>query len=318
MVQLAEDKPGLLGAAMVTLILSIVAFVAMPAVDLYGQPGICFPPPSQWAVPGFFSWLLNLAVIFALAGALIVFNNSFNFIPTPGVIYASAFMLMTAGMPMCLASLNTAVLLGAASLFSLGTIFALPDRGNGARGMFLVASTLSLGALFQYSFLLMLPAFVASAIVMKRFRAKEIIATVFGLAAPLVIVLGFGFISPEELRMPHLNTIFSDNAADLWTFAGCMGVTAVGALSLMAVNSMNLYSAKSSVRIYNTCFMLFGLNALLLMILDFDNAPAYTVTFFIFAAGELGNYFATHRSANALAVLAGICIFYTVIFFCLL
>lgn len=308
----AEGKTGFAIALIVSLAIGAIAAATIPVPEARANAGICLPSPIMWQLPPLVSAIAGMALPVLISLAMILFNKRFNFIPSPGNLYAGAFLLMCFATPLCTRSLSSGSLMAAGTLWGLWMLFAPgvnSPRQESAASMFIIGTIIALGSMVQYAFLMLIPVFAIGAIALKKFGLRELCAMGIGMIAPYWIGLGFGLISLEDFHLPQLSPIvYIDPGDKIVTFV-MLGFTAFIGVLTMVVNIMRIYRANSRIRATNTCVNIVGLMAILCICIDYTNAGAYAELLYLFTAFQIGNVLAynpTSKGGIVLAVIAAV------------
>lgn len=273
----------------VTLTLLILTLCLFPPILTSGDLGLCLPSPNEWRLPHFAGWVINTLLIILSVGILAAANKKFNFIP-------EANSILTLGLPMLLAfnclttaTITTSTLLLLCNVCTLFVIFSTYEENNAAKEFFIIGTLPAIGAMFQYSFLTMIPIYIAGGLLMKSFRLREFIAFLFGLIAPYWIVIGLGIVSLPSFRLPESLMVFATQAVehDIFYSVLASGITAFLSLILALYNGVRLFSRNSRLRCMHMTINFMGFGALMAIIFDFNNFAAYFGTLSLWLSVEL-------------------------------
>lgn len=281
-------------AVILALAMSATAFFTSPMPAITGKMGLCLPSPTEWAIPGIVSWIINLVLLLATAVALYFSNKSHTFVPGSGGFMSAIFLVTAASNPWISGALTSSTILAACNLACLTILFSCYRQQNATQEIFVVATILSVGSMIQYAFILMIPAYIIAAILMKCFRLKEFLALLMGLAAPYWVGIGLGLIPPENFAIPTLSNLFNGQAANRELFMGMVniGLTAIGSCLLGLNNLVKLYAGNPKRRLLNLAAATVGLFSVLGLIIDYTNMAAYMGTLYMIGAIQLANLFA--------------------------
>ena len=268
---------GFVAVAIVLLILTVVIF---PPIYPLGDLGLCLPSPNQWPLPRVAGWGLNNLVIFLVIIILIAATKHYNFLPETADVLPPALLILLACNCITTSTLVTSTLLLLANTLCLYVIITTYEARNSSMEFFIIGTIPAIGAMFQYSFLLMIPVYIGGGLLMKSFRIREFLAFILGLIAPYWILVGLGIISPFSFRFPDHLTIFDRQAVDDDIFYTLLaaGIMACSGVILMLYNLVKLFSRNSRMRATHLMFNLVGVVAILGMIFDFNNFISYFAT----------------------------------------
>lgn len=253
-----------------------------------GDLGLCLPSPNLWHLPHFLGWLLNSVIIFLSVGIIAFANKHYNFIPETNSILSFSLLLLLASNCISTSTLSTSTLLLLCNVLCLLIIISTYEERNAAKEFFMAGTIPAIGAMFQYSFLLMIPVYIGGGILMKSFRWREFIAFIFGLAAPFWIAIGLGLVSPFSFQLPDTLTIFSKEAveSDIFYTLLASGAMALIGFIMSLYNGVKLFSRNSRLRCMHLTFNLMGYVAVIATIFDFNNFVAYYGTLALWLAIE--------------------------------
>ena len=157
--------------------------------------------------------------------------------------------------------------------------------------MFVTATFISIGSMFQYAFLPMAVWVLIAAVILKIFRPKEVAAFILGLLAPYWIALGFGWIHFSEFRMPEPAPLFGENIdpANLFVIMLSTGFAIFIGIAIGISNSLRIYAGNSRVNAFNSVISWLGIVCAACIIIDFNNILAYLATLYFAVAVQFAN-----------------------------
>lgn len=274
--------------ASVSLILLVLTFFLFTPIHTEGDLGMLFASPNQWQIPRFLGWLLNTIVIFLSASVISLANKKYNFISEPEPIMTLALLLLLGCNCLTTFTLSTSTLLFLVNVLSIFVILSTYEEPNASKEFFAIGTLPAIGAMFQYSFLWMIPVYIGGGLLMKSFRLRELIAFIFGLLAPYWILFGLRIMPPDALRMPEFLIVFSRDAIDNEIFFTILytGLMALLAIIFSLYNSVRLFSRNSRLRCMHLTFNLMGYVAVMAIIFDFNNFTSYIATLALWLAIE--------------------------------
>lgn len=284
-------KVGMLLAAVVMAGMSVASFILQPSHMPGVDEGICLPSPNLWTINRVSSWLINMVLLGGVAIGSFFLNRTFNFIRSTQPVLPAMFLLLVGSCPWITFQLCSSTLICVVNLLSLSVLFNTFKSSNATQEMFTIGTLLSVGSMFQYAFLAMLPAYIVSAIVMKAFRIKEALALIMGLVAPYWVVLGLGLISPDAFRMPQFTNLFQEyiGSTELGVLVAAVGFAIFFGSLLGLNNGIKLYAGNSHVNAMNMSITLLGAVSIICIVVDFSNILAYLSTFYFTVAVQVAN-----------------------------
>lgn len=267
------------------LVLTLIFFAPIPAS---GFLGLCLPSPNLWHLPRGLGWVIDSLIIFLAAAVMSTANKKYNFVSEPYGLMVSLMLMLVVCNSISTSTLSTSTLLLLLNVVSLYVVFSAYEARNATREFFIIASLASVGSMVQYAFLLMIPAYIAAGITMKCFRLRELIAFIFGLAAPYWIVLGLGLVPLSALRLPGTISIISAASVENDIFFSIVsgGVMALIAFILSLYNGVHLFSRNSRLRCMHIAINFIGYMAVIAFVFDFANFMSYVGTLALWLAVE--------------------------------
>lgn len=274
------------------------AYSAGHPFALTGNPGICLPSPNSWDILPAWGEILNGALGACVLFTLYLANRRFNFIAGTGEAVMIAMCLVAMGAnPWVSGRLTSSPLLALANAVCLYILYGCFRRRNCSRAMFAIASILSLGAMVQYGFFFMIPAYLAGAVLLKCLDAKGLIAFILGLAAPWWVGLGLGILQLDNFRSPSFTNLFDGFTTKEGLLVGVISVAFTIAVALFSglANSVKLYAGNTERRLFNSAAVFLGLVCAVCIVFDWNNMIAYLDTLYLVLGVELGNLFGLRR-----------------------
>lgn len=284
-------RGGLALAAALAFAMCLLSYILRPVDILPIQYGLWLDSPDSWQINPFLSWLINTFLIGVIALILYLINKSYNFIRTTEPALYAVFPVMACSSAWQTQALNTSTLLCLVNAVCLGIIFSAFDSRNATQQLFILGIALGIGAMFQYAFLPMACVYILWALFMKVLRFKELVAFLTGLFCPYWITLGLGWLHFSDFHLPAPVALFTtsgDHADILFLLLG-IGIAAILGFLAGLPNSMKLYAGNSKVNSMNLCVSTLGIAALICILVDYENIPAYVMTLYMAVAVQLAN-----------------------------
>lgn len=283
---------GMLGIIIVCILLAVLGADAPLPYFPASDHGIAFPSPAVWPIIPTWGSVVNAALLFLCAVSFFFLNKRFSLLRTDQPLGA-AFLL-----PLCFSNILLGGRWTAAPVVLLMTFLVLTclfdsyRARNATQRMFLIATFLSIGSMFEYAFIpLALAAFLGS-LVMEAMRPKEFLAMGMGLIAPYWIAIGLGLVNPLELRLPRPVPVFMAHLSPgMFISLVSSAALAVAALILTLYNGMILYAGNTRVRRSVLTINIFGITSMAAIFFDATNIPAYLGVFYLWVATQLANLF---------------------------
>ncbi|MDE5869351.1 MAG: hypothetical protein K2H18_03880, partial [Muribaculaceae bacterium] len=198
----------------------------------------------------------------------------------------------------------------------LVSIFNCYKSRNATQEIFLVATMLSLGSMFQYAFIFLMPGYIIMGLMLKCFRFREFVAFLMGICAPYWIAVGMGLVPLEAFHIPEFTNVAVGvtSASDLLVGTVTIGVTALIGILMALNNAVKLYAGNTQRRLYNNAISVLGLICVAGMILDYTNLSTYLASFYMTVAVQIGNTFALWNIRKPTLWLGLLSLTYIIIF----
>lgn len=218
-------------------------------------------------------------------------NRHYNFIRSTQPVLPALFVVLAASNPWATSYLSSSTIVCAVNLLAISIMFSCFRLCNATQQLFVVATLISVGSMFQYAFIPYILAYVASAIQMKAFRIKEFLAMGMGLIAPYWVGIGLGLVRLDSFSMPEITNLFNGfaHASDIFTLLLSAVVAIFLGLILGLNNSIKLYAGNSRVNSMNLTISLVGVVSIICIIIDFSNMMAYLTTLYLTVAVQVAN-----------------------------
>lgn len=252
--------------------------------------GICFSSPEQWISSPAQSGTLNLIALFLAAGAIYLINRTFGVIISSTPLMASIFLPLCCGNIFIAGRLNSATICLIPALASIATLYNVYNARNATRSVFMAATWVSIGSMFNQGMILAAIALIPAVAEMKIGRFKEYLALLLGYISPYWIVLGLGIASPGRLRFTMPQPVFmSVPDAAMMTMTIFAGILLLAVTLISLSNAIKLYAGNTRIRNLNNVINFFGIAAGVGMIFDYSNIIAYLGIFNLWGALQIAN-----------------------------
>ncbi len=305
-----------MGAMVLAIALSLIYYFSGQHIIISSNVGLCLPSPNLWPIPTVWSWVMNLVIILGCGVGLHFFNKAYSVIQSADMVLPSMFLILTATNPWAGGLLGSSALMVAINILCLATIFSCYKARNATQEVFVVATMLSLGSMFQYAFIFLMPGYILIALMMKCFHIRELASFIMGICAPYWIAVGMGLVPLEAFHLPTFTNFYDgfSSANDLLTGGLSIGLTALIAILMALNNAVKLYAGNTQRRLYNNAIAIIGLICVAGMAVDFNNLPTYLATFYMTAAVQIANTFTLWNIRKPSLWLGIITVIYIVIF----
>lgn len=287
-------------AAVIMMAVAVVYLIATAGIDdglpPQGNQGICLPSPALWPLPPVVDLLGGVALNAGVLVIMAAINKAYNVLRSDTKLQLGLFAIMAAGVPRLVLNVNSGIILALAVNASILLMFSCYDCPYRTRRVFLSFLILSAGATIQYCFVIFIPVMWIVAAQMKVFNVRTVLATMFGLATPWIILIGFGIVGIEDFHVPNVVDIFRAYEEDSAQYL--MAITAFTAFLLIGATMLNLsrtiaYNARA--RSFNGALTLVGITTIAAIAFNYNNLLAYLPLLNVCAAYQITHWLVNHR-----------------------
>ena len=264
---------------------------------LPGHPdsGLSFPSVSAWNLGYWYGFAVNVALNVAIMAMMVIIDKAYNVLRAATRLHIGLFAVMQAAVPAVVVSPNSGSLVALVLLCCIYLMFSCYDAPGLVKRVFLTFMLLSLGATVQYCFVLFIPVFWLICAQMRIFTLRTFVASLLGIITVWWLLLGFGIISPADVRMPHITSIA--DALDLNSTVYLLIATGITAFLLVASLVLNIFKTiayNARARSYNGALTLVAFVTITAMVFDYNNIVAYLPLLNVCAAYQITHYFVRH------------------------
>ena len=238
--------------------------------------GIFFSLDGDLLGSGQLSAAVNLLCLLVTGGIMLALNKVFNYVRSMTYLFMSAFFLLQIAHPASLVSFNAGTLLALVTSIATLPLFAAYQDKHSQRSIFLIFAIVAAGTMFNYSFLVLIPAFLLGFLNMGVLNVKGMLAMLFGLVTPFWIVLGLGIASPFDFMAPQFHGIWhqpGNTAATLLLVLTAL--TVLMGLILAIMNLFTIMNYRKQTRVYNAFFVFVLFSLIVAICIDYSNVAVY-------------------------------------------
>lgn len=304
-----------------------VGIAAFVAAWLYFAAGFTenIPGDRGMALPSANEWFANPIVDFsaAMGGAvsamliLLLLNKVHNVLRSMTSVYIAFFGTMMAATPNLFVQFYTGTLLLLIVALSLLLILGCYRDVSATPRVYLIFLLLSGFTATQYCFLFYLPVFLIACAQMRIFNGRTFVAAILGIITPWWIMLGFGIITPADIHLPRLMSVFTVvDYEDTVLLLITVGLTALLFLTTLTLNIFKAIAYNARSRAVNGVISITALATIVAMCADYRNMIAYVPLLDFFAALQAAHYLSTHRADKTCIIIAVILVIYATLFVC--
>lgn len=261
-----------------------------------GDQGIGLPSPSHWGLTHWWSLGINVAANLVIIMLMSHINKAFNVLRAMTWLQVGLFGVMQCAVPRELTSLNSGTAVCLVVVCCIYLIFSCYAEAGRVRTVFLAFLLLSAGLAMQYCFALYIVVFWLMLAQMRIFSTRVLLASLMGIATVWIILFGFGIITPADLHMHHISSVFDAiGYRSALYLLGVVGVTVMLLLVTFALNVMKTIAYNARARAYNGALTVLSVVTAAAMAIDYENILAYLPLLNFCAAYQATHYFVNHR-----------------------
>lgn len=277
--------------------------------------GLCLISSNLWIDNSLLSWAVNLLLLSGIAVILIIINNTFTFIRSVTSVFASIFLLIESCNPYVTTQLIDGTLMCLVSVTGIFLLYSTYQAPQLKRQIFLIFAMLSLGSMFQYAFVFLVPVFIIGLIQMRSFTFKGFLAAILGLLTPYWISMGLGIITVDRFVIPEISGIF--NLAESGKVSELLVnvcITAFISIILLVINMLNIFSSKLQTRAYNGFISLLTLFAIIMICIDYGNMLTYIPLLNCCAAIQIAHFFINSKYMRKYTIIICVILIYLALY----
>lgn len=277
--------------------------------------GLCLPSASTWPLEPWIGMCISLAVNLLVMVMMILVNRTFNVLRAVTWLPAGLYAVMVAAVPSVVLRLNSGPILALAIICCIYLMFSCYGEPGRTRRVFLAFLILSAGSATQPCFVIFIPVFWVICAQMRIFSVRTVLASLFGLLTPWVIMLGSGLRTFSDIHLPAIESVFTVYSTPAIVYLLIVsGITAVIAITSTALNVWKTIAYNARSRAYNGALTLVAVVTIIAMAVDCRNLTAYVPLLDMCAAYQLTHYFVNHRFDRQYAAIMAVCGVYLMLY----
>lgn len=280
-----------------------------------GDKGFALPSANDWISSPLTEMIVNLVITGVIIVMSVYINRAFNVLRAMTQLYVVFFAFFELSTPNLLAQLTTSTVLCVVVMACMILLYSCYGDNRRIRRIFLIFFFLSAAAASQYAFVVYIPLFLLGCAQMKIMNLRTIGAALLGIMTPWWILLGFGLVSPADLHIPKVVSIFDaidlNEAIALVVTVGVTVLLTLSAYMLTLLKSMT-YNAKS--RSFGSFIAIMTALTIVAMVVDYTNITAYVTLLNFCAAYQLSHFFLLHKSEKSYIAITTILAVYFVLY----
>lgn len=261
-----------------------------------GEQGLCLPPPALWDLPRWLDVASGIMLNVMILATMYLINKNFNVLRSNSRMQLGLYALMACAVPRLVGNLNSGICVALAVSLCVWLLFSCFDDPLRVRRVFLAFLIMSAGASMQYCFVLYLPVLWLMAAQMRIFNLRTVLASLFGLATPWIILIGFGIVGFEDFHLPRVVGVFNAFADDsVYYFLAITGFTAFLLITAIILNLSRTIAYNARARAYNGALTLIGMVTIIAILVNYNNLLAYLPLLNVCAAYQITHLFVNHQ-----------------------
>ncbi|MDE7154496.1 MAG: hypothetical protein K2O00_08685 [Muribaculaceae bacterium] len=300
-------RGGFFFVALLSVVATTVAYFSGDVKPMPADGGLIFGSPSQWITMPAISLIVSLLLNILLGYSIVLIIKQFNTIRSLSRLAATMFLVLQSATPAVTGQFYGGTF--AAIIMVLETVLLLSvyERRQETKRIFLIFFLITSGALFCQPLMFYLPFLFFALAQMRVLTIRSVVAAIIGVITLLWILLGFGVITVDQLRLPEVITIFDGIPSLEPPMLFAILLTAVYGILFLIGNLMKLLSYNTVIRAYNSVFLLWMFSTIILMLIDVDSITVYLPVLNLAVAYQIAHFFAERRHKRSyLAIVATI------------
>ena len=246
----------------------------MPATT--GGKGIFFSLDGELIGNGATSMAANVLCLLVTGGIMLALNKVFNYVRSVTHLFVSAFFVLQIAHPASLVSFNAGTLLSLVTAIATLPLFGAYQDKHSQRSIFLIFAIAAAGTMFNYAFLVLIPAFLLGFLNMGVLNLKGMLAMLFGLVTPFWIVMGLGVVTPADFVAPEFHGIWHQPGSTAATLLLVLTLlTLVVGVALAVMNLLTIMNYRRQTRVYNAFFVFMLMSSLIAICIDYSKVAIY-------------------------------------------
>lgn len=293
---------------------------AMAYACLYGSwapeglDGIVADWSAPWHIGRWLSLVLGLGANGMIALLLIYLNKTFNVLRCMTMLQSTLFLCMTLATPWHLSVLTSGTVVALVALACCFILFSEYGRGGDCQQrVFLAFLLLSAGAAVDATFVALLPIYIFACAQMRVMNPRTILAILMGIAAPWILLLGYGIVKPCQLAVPPFAGYAGLSAPGAATAALAAAITGFAGMAAWTQNVMKILTYKAQSRAMLSLLSLLMAACAIGVAVDPSASQSLCPLLACCAALQLGHVFGAIRTASRswIAIVCIIAIYIT-------
>lgn len=245
-----------------------------PTID---QTGAIATAPTRYVADPTTRGVLNQLMMVGAFIGLWIMNRRYSVLRTNSVIYVGLAGLAFGSVPMLTGASIGGALLALTVVVGVLMMYSIYDRKAQTPRVFLLFFLLGCGSCGQYAFLVYAPVFLIATAQMRCLTMRSLLAAIVGLIVPVWLLVGFGVIDLQEIRLPQLGVVQPRRMIEMYppSTLVCAGVAIVAGIWLTLVNIIKVYGFNARSRALNGVLSILTLITAAMALVDWMRLGVY-------------------------------------------
>lgn len=314
----ALHSRGVAAAAVVwSLVVFALCFFGDDFTPVEGNKGFALLSANLWFAGGVADFAAAMGAYALQIALMVAICKIFNVLRSMTWLHVTLFAFMLTATPDLAAQFYTGTLLLPVVEVCVMLLLAVYRDVAAPRHVFLIFALLSLGIATQYCYVAYILVFAMGMLQMRIFSGRTAVAALLGIVTPWWIMFGFGIITPADIRLADLDSIFSAiDFGDALLLVITVGLSFILIILSLVLNVFRTIAYNARARAVNGLFTVLALVTMVACCADFRNIIAYIPLLNFCAALLTAHYFATHRAERSWIAITLIIAAYTALYIC--
>lgn len=261
--------------------------------------GLLFQTESGLIGNGILSLTVNLSVLILISLIFVVINHQFQIVKRTTWYFVGLFFIMQGSMPGGVQSFSGSTLMTLIISVCTLLLFSLYGRGNDTRKVFLIFCLLMTTSLWVVEILYFIVIFLVGCAQVKIFNFRTILASLFGIMAPMWVIAGLDWNLFFDLKIPDysiidIKSLLNTDHHEVLMFV-LTGIIGIVFLIADMITSIGYNDAR---RTYNGFLSLVWIVSLMLCFVSPDTLGQYFPLLNILTSFQIAHYYSSRNHGN--------------------
>lgn len=304
-----ESVPATIGLVLMAGVLYMLWLTLVPAGRSY-EPGGVVAGASQFSDKAGTLWTCANVAAAAISVMMLWMLNRWYFIThSTSKIYEGLYVLGLASVPALCVGLSSGVVMSMALIFCVLMLYTIYQRQSGTRRIFLVFFIIATGSIFDYAYAGFIVPMLLGCGQMRCMSLRSLLAAGMGVATPLWIGWGFGWIDVSAINAPTITLpspgTMSAQPVPVLILAACAWVVTT---VLTVINTMTIYGHNAKTRANNGVLALLSVWTVVAMLIDTVHLMSYLPILIAMMSVQTALCFSLRRNSRGYIAVAAVII----------